>query len=86
VKEDFMCDVKLRSDGEKSVARIQLMKTDNPSAFATVNCNVCRITVLLYLPVLPSCLREKGVNKSNHLIRTRIICHATTPTCDSSLT
>jgi hypothetical protein len=51
-----MCDVKLRSDGEKSVARIRLMKTDNPSAFATVNSNVCRIAVALQLSVLSSCL------------------------------
>jgi hypothetical protein len=36
-KWDFMCDLKLQWDGYKSVARIRLVKTKNPSVCATVN-------------------------------------------------
>jgi hypothetical protein len=42
-KEDFMCDLKWQWDCHNSVARIRLVKTENPSACATVNCNVCRM-------------------------------------------
>jgi hypothetical protein len=38
-KEDLMCDV--------AVARIRLVKTEHPSACATVNCKVCRIALAL---------------------------------------
>jgi hypothetical protein len=44
------------SDSEKSVARIRLMKTENSSAYATVNCKVCRIAIALYLPGVPTCV------------------------------
>jgi hypothetical protein len=40
-------DLKLQWDCDKSVARIRLVKTGNPSACATVNCKVCRIKIVL---------------------------------------
>jgi hypothetical protein len=47
-KEDFMCDLTLQWDYDKSVARIRLVKTENSSAFITLNRKVCRIAIALY--------------------------------------
>jgi hypothetical protein len=33
-QEDVMCDVKIQCDCDKPVAKIRLMKIENPSAFA----------------------------------------------------
>jgi hypothetical protein len=41
-----MCDLKLQRNYDKSVARIRLVKTENHSACAPVNLEVCRIAEL----------------------------------------
>jgi hypothetical protein len=52
-KEDSMFDSKWQWDCYKSVAWIRPMKTDNCSACATVNCDVCRSAYSDVLPVFP---------------------------------
>jgi hypothetical protein len=47
-KEDFTCDLKWQWDCYKSVARIRLLKTENPSEYLTVNCKVCRSAIALF--------------------------------------
>jgi hypothetical protein len=47
-QEDIMCELKLQWDCDKSVARIRLVMTENPSVCATVNWKVCRIAIALY--------------------------------------
>jgi hypothetical protein len=42
-----MCDLKLQWDCDDSVARIQLVKTENTSACVTVNWKVRRIALAL---------------------------------------
>jgi hypothetical protein len=46
-KEGFLCGLKWQWDWYNSVARIQLLKTENPSACVTVNCKVCRSAIAL---------------------------------------
>jgi hypothetical protein len=61
-QEDFTCDLKWQWDCDKSVARIRLVKAENPNVCVT-NWKVCRI-----LPVVPSCECIR-FNKSNHPIQ-----------------
>jgi hypothetical protein len=46
----FMCDLKLfvQWDYYKSVARIRLVKTGDPTAYVTMNCKVCKSVIVLY--------------------------------------
>jgi hypothetical protein len=49
-KEDFKYGLKCQWDCYKSVARIRLVKTENPIACVTVNCKVCRSAIAFYYP------------------------------------
>jgi hypothetical protein len=57
-KKDSMCDLKLQWDCYKSVARIRLVKIENPSGCVTVNCN----SYSAVLPVVPSCVNKVSRN------------------------
>jgi hypothetical protein len=48
------------------------VKTENPSACATVNCKVYRSAIALYCLKVPSCEYIR-CNKSNHPIQTPFI-------------
>jgi hypothetical protein len=61
-REDFMCNLKWQWDCYKSVVRIRLVKTENPSVCAAVNCKVCRPAQALYLFVVPSCAYKVSIN------------------------
>jgi hypothetical protein len=51
------------------------VKTENPSACATVNRSVCRIAIELQLPVIPSCVNKLSINPIIQS-RTRLVSHA----------
>jgi hypothetical protein len=63
------------------------MKTDNPSAFATVNWKVCKSAIALYCLYLSVIKRScnRSANKSNHPNRTRYFRHAYNTTRDNIL-
>jgi hypothetical protein len=73
-QDDFMCDMKWQGDCYKSVARIRLVKTENPSMCATVNCKVCSAV----LPVVPSCVNKVSINPISQS-KTRLISHTQQP-------
>jgi hypothetical protein len=49
----------------RPVARIRLVKTGNPSVCATVNYEVCKAAIALYLNVIKRDCNQ-SVNKSNY--------------------
>jgi hypothetical protein len=52
------------------------MKTEDPSACATVKWKVCRIAIALYYPVVSSCVNVyRSINPIIQL-RTRLISHS----------
>jgi hypothetical protein len=61
-KENFMCDLMWQWDSYISVARIRLVKTEDPSACVTVNCKVSRSAIALWLSVVPSCVYKLSIN------------------------
>jgi hypothetical protein len=49
----------------RSVARRRVLKTEDPSACATVNWKLCKTAIALYLSVIKRTCNQ-GANKSNH--------------------
>jgi hypothetical protein len=41
------------------------VETGNPSARATVDCNVCGIAIVLYVSVIKSCCNQRVLIQSN---------------------
>jgi RNase P subunit RPR2 len=46
----------------KSVARIRLAKTENPSACVTVTCKVCRSAITMQFPAVVSGVYKLSIN------------------------
>jgi hypothetical protein len=70
----------------RSVARRRLLETENPSACAAMNWNVCKSTIALYCPYLSVIKRECVTYVLiNPIIRTRTrhFCHVYHPTHDN---
>jgi hypothetical protein len=69
-------EVTMRCD--KPVARIRLVKTENPSACVTVNCEVCGNSDSAVLPIVQSCVNKVQKIQSSNPEPVLIL----TPTCD----
>jgi hypothetical protein len=83
-RKELCCEKKWQWDCYKSVARIRLVRTGNPGACVTMNCNVYISVTALY------CLQSRAVKASgaiNRIIQSkpRLISHATTPSRDNIL-
>jgi hypothetical protein len=73
-KERFICDLKLQWGYYESVARIRLVKTENPSVCVTVNCKLWRLAIVLSLLVGTSCVYKVSINPIIQS-KPRLICH-----------
>jgi hypothetical protein len=72
-----MCDPR-RLTTLWAVARIRLVKTENRSVCAALNCKVCRSAIALYLPVVPCCVNKVSINPIIQS-KTRFTSHAQSP-------
>jgi hypothetical protein len=61
----------------RSIARRLLVKTENPSACATLNWKVCKSAIALYLSVIKRTCNQ-GANKSNHKYNPQLFARHTT--------
>jgi hypothetical protein len=75
-KEDFMWVEVTGRPCDISVARIRLVKTENPNARVTVSCNVCKSMIALYcLQFRAVCVNKMTINPITQST-TRLISHA----------